>query len=213
MISFLDAQVGIIMDKIKALGLDEQTIIMFSSDNGATFNGGVNARFFNSVGGLRGLKMDVYEGGIRVPFIVRWPGKIKEGSVTNHISAQYDFFATVMDITKQKGYYTDGKSFLPTLLGKRQDNHAYLFFEYPEKGGQLAIRMGKWKAVKTDLKKNPSAPWQLFDLDADRNETTDLAASHPELLNQFDSIVEKEHEESAVKNWQFVNKVILATKK
>jgi len=213
MISYLDAQVGIIMDKIRSLGMDDETIIMFSSDNGATFNGGVNAGFFNSVGGLRGLKMDVYEGGIRVPFIVRWPGKIKQGSVSDHVSAQYDFFATVAELTKQKVDATDGISFLPTLLGKKQKKHDYLFFEYPEKGGQLAIRMGKWKAVKTDLRKNPAAQWELFDLDADIQETTDLSASHTDLLRQFDAIVAREHEESAVKNWQFVDKVILATKK
>ena len=98
-------------------------------------------------------------------------------------------------------------------MGKRQTSHAYLFFEYPDKGGQIAIRMGKWKAVKTDLRENPSANWQLFDLDADRDETTDLSAFHGDLLKQFDAIVEKEHEESTIKNWQFVNKVILATKK
>lgn len=213
MISYLDAQVGIIMEKIKSLGLNDQTIIMFSSDNGATFNGGVNARFFNSVGGLRGLKMDVYEGGIRVPFIARWPGKIKAGSVSDHISAQYDFFATVADLTKQQIDQTDGISFLPELMGKKQKKHEYLFFEYPEKGGQIAIRMGKWKAVKTDLRKNPAAQWQLFDLDTDLHETTDIALKNAELLRQFDAIVEREHEESSIKNWQFVDKVIAASSK
>jgi arylsulfatase A len=126
MITYLDEQVGIIMQRIKYLGLDENTIIMFSSDNGATFNGGVDAKFFNSVGGLRGLKMDVYEGGIRMPFIVRWSGKIKAGSTSHHISAQYDLFATVADLTKQKTENTDGLSFLPELLGKNQKQHEYL---------------------------------------------------------------------------------------
>jgi arylsulfatase A-like enzyme len=119
----------------------------------------------------------------------------------------------VADLTKQHVDATDGISFLPTLLGKKQKKHDYLFFEYPEKGGQLAIRMGKWKAVKTDLRKNPSAKWELFDLDADLHETKDLAASHTDLLHQFDAIVAREHEESAVKNWQFVDKVIMANKK
>lgn len=208
MISFLDAQVGIIMEKIKQSGLDENTIILFSSDNGATFNGGVDAKFFNSVGGLRGLKMDLYEGGIRMPFIARWPGKIKAGSVSDHISAQYDFFATAAELTDQKAENTDGISFLPVLLGKKQPQHEYLYFEYPEKNGQLAIRMGNWKAVKTELKKNPANPWMLFDLSIDRNETTNVAAQHPELLKQFDSIVAKEHQESHIKQWQFAAEAI-----
>lgn len=215
MITFLDAQVGVVMDKIKALGLDENTIIMFSSDNGTTFNGGVDAKYFNSVGDLRGLKMDVYEGGIREPFIVRWPGKIKPNSTSEHISAQYDLMATLAEITGQPTPPTDGISFLPELLGKKnkQQKHEYLYFEYPEKGGQLAIRMGKWKGVKVDLKKNPDNPWQLFDLEADRNETQDIAKKYPHILSRMDAIVKKEHVESDVKNWQFVDKVIAANEK
>jgi arylsulfatase A len=203
MITYLDEQVGIILQKIKELGLDENTIIMFSSDNGTTFNGGVDATFFNSVGGLRGLKMDVYEGGIRMPFIARWPGKIKAGSISQHVSAQYDFFATVADLTQQKAENTDGLSFLPELFSKKQKKHDYLYFEYPEKGGQLAIRMGNWKAVKTNLRKEPNAQWQLFDLSKDVNETTDISTQHPELLKQFDAIVKKEHRDSHIKAWQF----------
>lgn len=207
MITYLDLQVGIVMKRIKELGLDENTIIMFSSDNGATFNGGVDAKFFNSVAGLRGLKMDVYEGGIREPFIARWPGKIRAGSVSNHISIQYDVMATLAEITGQKVENTDGISFLPELLGKKQPVHKYLYFEYPEKGGQLAIRLGNWKAVKTDLKKNPANPWQLFNLKTDRNETTDVALKHPEMMKEFDAIVKKEHVESDVPAWQFVTEV------
>lgn len=210
MITYLDDQVGIIMKKIKDLGLDENTIIMFSSDNGATFNGGVNVAFFNSVAGLRGLKMDLYEGGIREPFIARWPGKIKAGSVSDHISVQFDLMATLAELTQQKVEKTDGISFLPTLLGQKdeQQQHPYLYFEYPEKGGQLAIRKGDWKGVKVDLRKNPGNPWQLFNLKADRNETTDVSAQHPEILAEFDPIVKKEHEESPVPAWQFLAPVI-----
>jgi arylsulfatase A len=210
MITYLDDQVGIILQKIKDLGLDDNTIIMFSSDNGTTFNGGVNAKFFNSVNGMRGLKMDLYEGGIRMPFIARWPGKIKAGSTSQLISVQYDLFATVAELTKQKAKYTDGISFLPELLGKNQKHHEYLYFEYPEKGGQIAIRMGDWKAVKSDLKKNPKAPWELFNLATDINETSDVASQNKGLLKKFDAIVKKEHRESAsnIKNWQFVNEVI-----
>jgi arylsulfatase A len=212
MITYLDDMVGLIMQKIKDAKLDGETIIMFSSDNGTTFNGGVNAQFFNSVGGLRGLKMDVYEGGIREPFIARWPGKIKAGTVSDHISVQYDLMATLAELTGQQVPPTDGISFLPELLGKKtkQQKHKFLYWEYPEKGGQLAIRLGDWKAVKTDLKKNPSNSWQLFNLKTDRNETTDVASRHPELMKTFDDIVKKEHTKTPVKNWEFVEDVIAA---
>ncbi|MEI7735128.1 MAG: arylsulfatase [Ferruginibacter sp.] len=207
MISFLDEQVGIIMKKIQVLGLDENTIIMFSSDNGATFNGGVNRHFFNSNGGLRGEKMDLYEGGIREPFIARWPGKISAASVSSLPSAQFDLMATLAELTQQPTNHTDGISFLPELLGKptTQKKHAYLFFEYPEKGGQIAIRMGDWKGIRTNVRKDPNAPWQIFNLKIDRNETTDIAAAHPELIQQFNAIVKKEHHAATIKEWEFIN--------
>ncbi len=214
MISFLDDQVGIIMQEIKRLGIDDNTIIMFSSDNGTTFNGGVNAKYFNSVDGLRGLKMDLFEGGIREPFLVRWPGKIAAGSSSNHISIQYDVMATLAELTRQDAGNTDGISFLPTLLGKAaQQQHTYLYFEYPEKGGQLAIRMGKWKGVKLDVAKKPSNPWMIFDLEKDRNETNDLAAKHPELVKQFNEIVKKEHQCATVRDWEFVDPKFSASAK
>jgi arylsulfatase A-like enzyme len=212
MISYLDAQVGIVMQKIKDAGLDEHTIIFFSSDNGATFAGGVNSKFFNSVDGLRGLKMDLYEGGIRVPFIARWPGKIKAGTVATHVSAQYDLAATIADITGQRLNETDGLSFLPALLGKRQKEHKYLYFEYPEKGGQIAVRMGDWKAVKFNLKENPTAKWELYNLKNDRNETTDLASQHEDILRQMDKIVKTSHKPSHLPSWNFVEAVLKNSK-
>ncbi|MEO5995163.1 MAG: arylsulfatase [Chitinophagaceae bacterium] len=207
MITFLDEQVGIIMKKIKALGLDENTLIMFSSDNGTTFNGGVNYRFFNSVDGLRGLKMDVYEGGIREPFIARWPGTIPAGKTSTLVSIQYDLMATLAELTHQKIPNTDGISFLQELKGnsKDQKKHDYLYFEYPEKGGQVAIRLNDWKGVRLNVRLNPKAPWQLFNLKTDRNEITDVASQHPELLQQFDAIVKKEHQPSHIKEWEFIN--------
>ena len=151
MITYLDDQVGIIMEKIKRLGLDNNTIILFSSDNGATFNGGVDTKFFNSVAGLRGLKMDVYEGGIHEPFIARWPGKIKAGTISHLVSAQYDLLATLAELTGQTiPVKTDGISFLPELLGKssQQKKHDYLYFEYPEKGGAGGHKDGRLEGSK-----------------------------------------------------------------
>lgn len=206
MISFLDAQVGLILEKIKALGLDENTLILFSSDNGATFNGGVNRQFFNSNGGLRGQKMDLYEGGIREPFIARWPGKITKGTTSAHPSVQFDLMATLAELLHQKTNATDGISFLPELMGKTKDQqkHPYIYFEYPENGGQLAIRMGNWKGVKLDVKKHPEKKWQLFNLQTDRNETTDISDKYPDLIKQFELIVKKEHQQAHIQEWEFI---------
>lgn len=206
MITYMDSKVGEVMQLLKELGLDENTLVIFTSDNGATFNGGVDPVFFESVGPYRGLKMDVYEGGIRMPMVARWPGKIKPGRVTNHLAAHYDVLATLVDVVKAPPVPSDGISFLPTLLGrtKTQKKHEYLYWEYPEKNGQLAIRIGKWKGVKVDMKKNPQARWELYDLEKDESETTDLAAQHPELVARFDQIVNKEHRPSHVPGWEFV---------
>ncbi len=208
MITYLDDQVGIVLDKIKKLGLDNNTIILFSSDNGATFDvGGVDRFFFNSNGGLRGAKMDLFEGGIREPMIARWPGKITPGTTSDLVSIQFDLMATLAELTQQKAIHTDGISFLPELLGKKstQKKHNYLYFEYPENGGQLAIRMGDWKGVKRDVRQHPENKWMLFNLATDRNETTDIAGQHPELIKQFETIVKKEHQNSHIKEWEFVN--------
>jgi arylsulfatase A-like enzyme len=207
MITYLDEQVGIVMDHIKKLGLDEDTIIMFSSDNGATFNGGVNAAFFNSVDGLHGLKMDVFEGGIREPFIARWPGKIPAGKTSDLISVQFDMMATLAELTGQKVGNTDGISLLPELLGnsKMQKQHPYIYFEYPEKGGQLAIRMGDWKGVKLNVRQHPDGKWMIYNLKIDRNEKNNVASAHPELSKRFDEIVKKEHQPSHIKEWEFVS--------
>jgi len=211
MITFLDDQAGIILQKIKELGLDENTIILFSSDNGPSYAGGVDTKFFNSTDDLRGLKMDLYEGGIRMPFIARWPGKIKAGSTSDLVSAQYDLFATIAELTHQKVSNTDGISFLPELTGnkRKQAVHEFLYFEYPEKGGQIAIRLGDWKGVRSNLKKDPKAPWELYNLKTDRGETINVASRHPEMLKKLDAIVSREHQPTQVENWQFVEKVIL----
>jgi arylsulfatase A-like enzyme len=208
MITYMDQQVGRIMKLLKELGLDDNTIVMFSSDNGATFNaGGADTEFFNSVGGLRGKKQDLYEGGIREPFIARWPGKIPAGKVTNHLSAQYDLMATLSEITGVKAWDNDGISFFSTLLGKetKQKKHDYLYFEFPEKGGQVAVRMGDWKGVKSNMRKNKQAPWEIYNLLTDEKETTDVAGQHPDLAEKFEAILKKEHQSSHIKDWEFID--------
>lgn len=208
MITYMDKQVGRIMALLKELNLDKNTIVMFSSDNGTTFDvGGVNAKYFNLTGRLRGRKQDLYEGGIKEPFIARWPGKIPAGKTTDLISIQYDLMATLSQLTGAKAWPNDGVSFLPTLLGhdKKQKQHEYLYFEFPEKGGQVAIRMGNWKGVKSHMKKNKNAPWEIYNLATDVQETTDVAAQHPDLAKRFEEILKIEHQPSHIKEWEFVN--------
>jgi len=208
MISFLDDQVGIIMEKIKSLGLDENTIVMFSSDNGTTFSSPVDKNFFNSVSGLRGLKMELYEGGIRVPFVARWPGKIKAGTVSDMVSVQYDMMSTLAAITGLPVQHTDGISLMPTLMGKlQQEQHSYLYFEYPENGGQVAVRMGNWKGVKKQLIKNPKVLWELYDLSKDPSEQNNIAEAHKDILKEFDAIVKKEHQHPVVNDWEVVDRI------
>ncbi|WP_128543304.1 arylsulfatase [Larkinella soli] len=206
MITYMDRKVGEVMALLKELGLDDNTLVIFTSDNGTTFNGGTDPNFFNSVGGFRGLKMDVYEGGVRMPMVARWPGKIPAGTTTAHVGIHYDVPATLLEAAGGKPVETDGISFLPTLLGreKNQKKHEYIYWEYPEKGGQLAVRMGRWKGVKTDLRANRVARWQLFDLEKDPGETTDLAPAHPAITARFDAIVRKEHQPSPVEAWRFL---------
>jgi arylsulfatase A-like enzyme len=207
MITFLDDQVGIIMDKIKQLGLDNNTIIMFSSDNGATFSAGVDTKFFNSVSGLRGLKMDVYEGGISVPFIARWPGNIKPNTTSNLSSVQYDLMATIEEITGTNPGKTDGISFLPTLTGKTKNQkiHDFLYFEYPENGGQLAVRLGDWKGVKRNVRKEPNGAWELYNMATDRKETNNVAALHADIIQKITEISKKAHTHPVVLDWEFVD--------
>ncbi|MHC4633189.1 MAG: arylsulfatase [Planctomycetota bacterium] len=174
MISFMDRQVGRIMRLLKRLNLDDNTVVFFTSDNGTThLKDQVDYEFFNSVGPLRGLKGLLYEGGIRVPMVVRWPGRTKAGSVTDHASAHYDVLATLAEIAGIKPpSNTDGISFVPTLLSRpeRQKKHDYLFWDFAGYGGQSAVRMGKWKGIKQNLRKNPDAPLELYDLEKDISE-------------------------------------------
>lgn len=207
MISYLDDQVGIILERIKQLGLDGETIIMFSSDNGATFSAGVDATFFKSVAGMRGLKMDLYEGGIRVPFIVRWPGKVKPNTVSNLMSVQYDILPTLSELTGLRITGLDGISLLPEILGNKsnQENHGFLYFEYPENGGQIAVRTGDWKGIRKNMRKDPAAPWELYDLAKDVSERINLAAKHPAIIAEMEKIARREHMHPHILEWEFVD--------
>lgn len=191
MIDLLDQQVGEIMDKVEELGISDNTIVIFTSDNGPHREGGADPDYFDSNGPLKGTKRDLYEGGIRVPMMVKWPSKIEAGSKSDHISAFWDVFPTFSDIA---GVNTpdniDGISFLPELLGQDdQKEHEYLYWEFHEKGGRQAVRKGNWKAVKYNVLKNPNATVELYDLTSDIGETNNVADAHPEIVEQMEVIL------------------------
>ena len=204
MISRMDNKVGEIIDQLDKLGIFGNTIVMFSSDNGPAEGGGPDNRFFNSSGGLRGMKGQVYEGGIREPFIACWPGKITPGTTTDLISVQYDLKATLAEIADRELVDTDGISFLPTLLNQPdlQKKHEYLYWEFSGGGGQYAIRMGNWKGVKKGVSGNHGSQWELYDLDKDEGETTNIAGEYPDVVAQFDQIVTR-RTLSKIEEWNF----------
>lgn len=193
MITFLDEQVDRLFKTLDELGLDDDTIVIFTSDNGTThLKAQVDYEFFNSVGPLRGLKGSVYEGGIRVPMIARWPGKIAPGTTSDHIAAHYDMPATIAETAGTEfADDTDSISLAPTLFGNEdaQEKHDHLFWDFKGYGGQIAVRMGKWKGVRRDLVKKPNAPLELYDLENDIGETKNVAAEHPEIAKRIASIM------------------------
>lgn len=199
MITLLDRQIGMIIKKLKEDGLFDNTIIMFCSDNGPSFNQvGVDPNYFKSAGPFNGEygwgKGFLHEGGIMEPFIVSWPGKVKAGSTSNLISATIDIMPTICDLLGVKvPDEVDGVSILPTLLKRgKQEQHPYLYFEYPEYGGQQSIRLGDWKGIRLNMLKG-NAIWSLYNLAADPKEEHDLANEHPEIVKQMDAISKKEH--------------------
>ena len=194
MISLLDNQVGEIRRKLEELGIADNTLIIFTSDNGPHEEGGADPEFFNSNANFRGMKRDLYEGGIRVPLVAFWPGKIKPGTTSNHISAFWDFLPTVCEIVEiNPPEKTDGISYLPELLGKEQKAHDCLYWEFHEGGGKQAARMGDWKVVRLNMSNNPDAPIELYNLAKDEGEQNDVADENPEIAKQMADIMTKEH--------------------
>ncbi len=199
MITRMDRNVGRIIDLVKELGLEENTLIMFTSDNGPTYAGGVDFDFFNSAGPLRGLKGSLYEGGIRVPFIARWKGRIEPGAKSDHIGASWDVLPTVAEfagIAPEED--VDGISLVDTLIGNPgQKTHPYMYWEYRARNGNQAVRMGDWKALRRAIRKNPDSPLELYNLGADLGETTDVSAENPEVVAELERIMDEARTESA----------------
>ncbi len=193
MVEHMDNGVGEVLALLKELGIDDNTIVMFTSDNGPHKEGGHDPKFFDSNGPLRGHKRDLNEGGIRAPMLVRWPGKVKAGSVTDHISAFWDVLPTCTDLASVKTPAgTDGISFVPTLLKKgKQSVHPYLYWEFHEQGGKQAVRIGKWKGVRLNVRKKPNGPIQLYDLSRNLGEEKNIAESNLAIVKKMETIMKE----------------------
>jgi len=193
MITRMDADVGRLLARLKELGLDEKTIVFFSSDNGPHREGGADPDFFRCSGPLQGIKRSLHDGGIRVPMIVRWPGRVRSGTTSDLPWAFWDFLPTAAELAgtePPKGI--DGISVVPTLLGQgEQKRHEFLYWEFHEGGSQQAVRMGPWKAVR---------PWgrplQLYDLRTDLGEAKDVAAEHPDVVAKIEAHLKTARTES-----------------
>ncbi len=195
MVSHLDDSVGKVLAKLRELGIEKDTIVLFASDNGPMSEGGWNRDFFNSGGILRGGKRDLYEGGIRVPLIAWQPGTIIGGKTSDHVSAFWDFVPTACEAAGiEPPADTDGISYLPTLRGQEnQSEHDYLYWEFYEQGGKQAVRHGIWKAIRFDVQTEPSRPLELYNLADDLSETRNVAAEQPEVVARLRQIMREAH--------------------
>lgn len=205
MVDVMDEDIGELVAKLEELGIADNTLIMFTSDNGPHQEGGHDPAYFNSTGSQRGFKRDLYEGGVHVPMIASWPGKVPSGTQTDHLSAFWDVLPTVAELAGQKAPDgIDGISFLPTLLGRKgQKEHDYLYWEFHEKQGRVAIRQGNWKAVRYNVAEDPTSPLELYDLSADPAEATNVAGQHPEVVAKLDKLINGARTQSPVHDFNF----------
>jgi arylsulfatase A-like enzyme len=195
MITRMDRDIGRVFAKLRELGLDEDTIVFFSSDNGPHQEGGGDPFFFRSAGLLRGFKRSLHEGGVRVPMIVRCPGKVPAGKESGLVWAFWDFLATAAELAgAQAPAGLDGISVAPTLLGKgAQKEHDFLYWEFHEKGFQQGVRMGDWKAVRD----RQGLALELYDLSKDISEEHNIAASHPVVIRRLEAYLAQARTDSS----------------
>ena len=192
MITRMDRDIGTLLSKLKEYNIDQKTLVIFTSDNGPHKEGGNDPEFFNANGPLRGLKRALYEGGIRVPTIARWPGKIPSGTVSDHQGYFGDIYATVCDLTNQQvPENLQSISLLPTLLGRgEQKKHDYLYWEFYEQGSRQAVRFGNWKAIREPML---TGNIHIYDLRHDLGEENDIAADNPEIVAQAVQFMDDAH--------------------
>jgi arylsulfatase A len=194
MVTRMDRDIGGLVDLLKERKIDQRTLVMFVSDNGPHREGGADPEFFRSSGGLRGIKRDLYEGGVRVPMIASWPGTIPAGRVSDHEWAHWDMLPTLAELAGAKAPGgIDGMSMARALRGQQQPTHEFMYWEFHERGFQQAVRMGNWKAVR--LKKD--APLELYDLPNDPNEQRNVAAGNPEVVAKIEQYLKTARTESA----------------
>lgn len=207
MISYLDERVGELVRTLKEQGLYENTLIIFSSDNGPTFNGGTDSPWFNSGGPFKSErgwgKAFLHEGGIRVPMIASWPGKIAPGTESDHISAFWDLLPTFCEAAGADiPADVDGISYLPELLGEGdQEKHPHLYWEFPASGGQQAVRMEQWKAIRKDIQQG-NLELELYNLEEDIQEQQNVASDYPEIIEQIELIMQTEHSTSQLERFR-----------
>jgi arylsulfatase A-like enzyme len=199
MMEHMDEDVGRILDLLRELKIDENTLVIFTSDNGPHKEGGHQPDFFDSNGPLKGYKRDLYEGGIRVATVAWWPGKIKPGTSNSHIAAGWDLMPTLCELSgTQVPEGLDGVSFAPSLLGnsKNQESRDYLYWEFHKQGGKQAVRMGKWKGIRLNVRKDPNSPIELYDLSKDIGEEKNIASKHPQIVEKIKVAMKESHVES-----------------
>lgn len=198
MISYLDERIGQLISKLKEEGKYENTLIIFSSDNGPTFNGGTDSPWFQSGGPFRSergwAKAFLHEGGIRVPMIASWPGHISPDSESDHLSAFWDLLPTLCEAAGATvPEDLDGISYLPELLGAdEQEKHPHLYWEFPASGGQQAVRMDQWKAIRLNIRQG-NMELELYNLEEDLQEQHNVAGEHPDIVRNMEEIMEQEH--------------------
>jgi arylsulfatase A-like enzyme len=202
MVSRLDKYVGEVMQSIKEQNIEHNTIVIFTSDNGPHKEGNNDPDFFNSNANYKGIKRDLYEGGIKEPFIISWKGNIKAGTTNSYTGAFWDLFPTFQEAAGIKvSKNIDGISILPTLKGNNQlqKQHAFLYWEFHENNGRQALRIGKWKAVKYNVGLNDNAPLELYDLENDPYEKNNIASAHAAIVEKMEALIKREH--SSAKDW------------
>lgn len=203
MVTLLDEQVGELVTKLEDLGILEDTLIIFTSDNGPHQEGGADPEFFDSNGIFRGLKRDLYEGGIHVPMIAYWPGTIPAGTQSDLVSAFWDYLPTFSELIEVNiPEAVDGISMLPTLTcNGRQNQHGYLYWEFHENGGRIAVRMDNWKGVRNNIRQYPDRLLELYDLSVDPGETCDVSFEHPEIVQEIQRIMQHARTNSPLFNF------------
>lgn len=200
MITRMDQYIGNVLNLLDELDLADNTLVVFSSDNGTTHLGlEVDYTFFKSVGELRGLKGSLYEGGVRVPTVVRWPGKVEAGSESDFVSGFEDWMPTMLEAAgaKSKMEGVDGISLMPTLLGHDQPTRPFLYREFAGYGGQQFVRVGDWKAIRQQMQKG-RIKTELYNLAEDISESKDVAADHPETLAKLEKLMAEQHVTSPI---------------